>query len=128
MQTFTKAERLCSKVVIDKVFERGRTVTVPLFRLFWIEAPPEQDYPAQIVISVPKRNFKRAVDRNTLKRRIREAYRKNKTGWYAQLRPKAYSLLLIYTGKKSVEYKEIEEKIMLLMERFIAEQNNNAVS
>ena len=129
MQTFTKAERLCSKVVIDRVFETGRTLSVPMFKLFWLKAPQqEQPYPLQIVISVPKRNFKKAVDRNLLKRRIREAYRKNKAGWYEQLRPGAYSLLLIYTGRQRADYKAIEEKIMQLMERFIAEQKSNAVS
>lgn len=128
MQTFTKAERLCSKVVIDRVFETGKTVSVPLFRLIWLKAEAAQPFPVQLLVSVPKRNFKKAADRNLLKRRIREAYRKNKSGWYEQLRPGAYSLLLIYTGKQAAEYKVIEEKIMQLMERFIAEQKSNAVS
>ena len=122
MQTFTKSERLCSKVIIDEVFKTGKTISLPLFKLFWIPAPEVQEYPVQIVITVPKRNFKKAVDRNKLKRRIREAYRKNKASVYEQLSPKAYSFMLIYTGKTIAGYNEIEEKIIKLLERFIAEQ------
>ena len=121
MQTFTKAERLCSKIVIDKVFSGGKTIVLPSFKLFWLEAEPVQEYPVQIVITVPKRSFKRAVDRNKLKRRIREAYRKNKDLVYQQAEQKRYSLMLIYTGRTIAEYKEIEEKIIKLLQRFITE-------
>ena len=123
MQTFTKAERLCSKVIIDEVFAKGRTVTGPLFKLIWLESKEKQEYPLQVVITVPKRNFKKAVDRNKLKRRIREAYRKNKAGVYAKTGSKSYGLILIYTGRTIVEYGEIEEKIIKLLERFTTEIN-----
>lgn len=123
MQTFTKSERLCSKVVIDKVFVEGKTIVVPSFKLFWMPSPIEQDFPLQIVITVPKRSFKRAVDRNKLKRRIREAYRKNKVLVYEQAGERKYSLMLIYTGKSIVPYQELEEKIIKLLKRLIAEVN-----
>ena len=127
MQTFTKAERLCSKVIIDDVFAKGKTISVPSFKLFWLRAAGQQHVPMQIVITVPKRNFKKAVDRNKLKRRIREAYRKSKAAAYAQISNEGYYLMLVYTGKSIVEYKEIEEKIIKLLQRFISESKSNAL-
>ena len=127
MQTFTKAERLCSKVIIDEVFAKGKTISVPSFKLFWLRAAQQQHVPLQIVITVPKRNFKKAVDRNKLKRRIREAYRKSKAAAYAQISNESYYLMLVYTGKSIVEYKEIEEKIIKLLQRFISESKQNAL-
>jgi len=121
MQTFTKAERLCSKVLIEDVFAKGKTISLPSFKLLWLETKEKQDFPLQVVITVPKRNFKKAVDRNKLKRRIREAYRKNKASVYEKIGSKSYSLMLIYTGKNIAEYKEIEEKIIKLLQRLVAE-------
>ncbi|MCW3071876.1 MAG: hypothetical protein JWO44_1766 [Bacteroidetes bacterium] len=127
MQTFTKSERLCSKVIIDKVFETGRIITGPSFKLIWLEAAEKEEQPAQVVITVPKRNFKKAVDRNLLKRRIREAYRKNKGSLYEKISPKSIYMVLLYTGRNIAEYKEVEEKIIKLLQRLTAEINPDAI-
>lgn len=127
MQTFTKSERLCSKVIIDKVFETGRIIAGPSFKLLWLEAPENAEQPAQVVITVPKRTFKRAVDRNLLKRRIREAYRKNKGSMYEAISPKAIYLVLLYTGRNIAEYKEVEEKIIKMLQRLTAEIKPDAI-
>ena len=77
--TFNKAERLCSLKTIGSLFDSGRSFNLQGVRVVYMFS--EEDMllpPARILISVPKRNFKRAVDRNLIKRRIREAYRKNK--------------------------------------------------
>jgi ribonuclease P protein component len=121
MQTFTKAERLCSKVIMDKVFETGKVIVVPSFKLIWLKADKKEEQPVQIVITVPKRNFKRAVDRNKLKRRIREVYRKNKGVLYSSISSESYYMMLIYTGRNIIEYKEIEEKILKLLQRLLPE-------
>lgn len=121
MQTFTKSERLCSKVIIDKVFASGKQIVGPSFKLIWMKAEEKDVEPVQILISVPKRNFKKAVDRNKLKRRIREVYRKNKNLVYNEIQSQTFYLMLIYTGKNMIEYKEIEEKIIKLLQRLIPE-------
>ena len=75
--TFRKAERLCSKKRIEELFSNGRSLSAyPLRAIYEVH---DQDLaPVQVLISVSKRHFKYAVDRNRLKRCIREAYRLNK--------------------------------------------------
>ncbi len=116
MQTFTKAERLSSKVAIDTLFTTGKSFHNSPFKIFWLEVA-ESISPVQIVISVPKRLFKSAVDRNRLKRLLREAYRKNKNVLLEKLENKKVHLMFIYTSKTMVEYREAEEKMILALER-----------
>lgn len=76
--TFRKEERLCSKQLIDLLFS-GKGTSVPAFPLRVVFMTIEGDYPPiSLLISVPKKRFKRAVKRNRVKRQIREAYRRNK--------------------------------------------------
>jgi ribonuclease P protein component len=121
MQTFSKSERLCSKVLIDNVFEKGKVIVGPSFKLIWLCADKPEDQPVQIVITVPKRNFKKAVDRNKIKRRIREVYRRNKNVLYNVIEGKTVYLMLMYTGKSIIEYKDAEEKIIKMLQRLIPE-------
>jgi ribonuclease P protein component len=116
MPTFTKAERLSSKVAIDKLFETGKSFHNTPFKVFWLETAIGNS-PVQIVISVPKRIYKRAVDRNKVKRLIREAYRKNKDTFYEKLNNKKISLMFIYTFKLIINYKEMEEKVVQTLQR-----------
>ena len=78
--TLSKAERLNSKAMIERLFAGGNK-SFPAFPLrvvyMWLDAS-EGEAPVSILISVPKKRFKRAVKRNLVKRRVREAYRKNK--------------------------------------------------
>ena len=116
MQTFTKAERLCSKVLIDKLVETGKSFNSFPFRIIWLEVV-ENSASVQVVISVPKRIFKSAVDRNRLKRLTREGYRLNKQFLYDALNNKKILLMLVYTSKTIIEYKEMEEKIKEALQR-----------
>ena len=116
MQTFTKDERLSSKAAIDKLFETGRSFHSAPFKICWLETI-EGNSPVQIVISVPKRSFKSSVDRNRLKRLIREAYRKNKNSLYEKMEDKKILLMFIFTAKTMIEYKEMEEKIIVALQR-----------
>jgi ribonuclease P protein component len=75
---FPKEERLCGKKQIDELFASGKKFNLPLFRIAWQWqeiAAEETAHPVRILISVPKRKFRRAHDRNRLKRQIREAWR-----------------------------------------------------
>ena len=74
VNTFSKQERLCSSTLIDRLFREGnRQISVFPIRLVWLQADDIEG--VQILISAPKRNFHHAVDRNRIKRQIREFYR-----------------------------------------------------
>ena len=78
--SFSKGERLCGIKAVSELFSGGRTVTLPPLRLIYRILPADEKLqPLRVMISVPKRNFKRAVDRNLIRRRIKEAWRMNKT-------------------------------------------------
>jgi ribonuclease P protein component len=116
MQTFSKNERLCSKVLIERLMKSGRSINHFPFRISWLPIS-ESTSPVKIVISVPKRSFKKAVDRNRIKRQIREAYRKEKQKVYDTLADKNILVMLVYTAKVKPEYSEVEQKINELLER-----------
>jgi ribonuclease P protein component, eubacterial len=98
--SFRKSERLCGQTAVARLFERGRGVTAGCLRCKWL--PREDDGPARIVVSVPKRHFKRAVKRNLLKRRLRESYRRQK----ALLGP-GVDVLFIYTSPEVFPYEAV---------------------
>ena len=116
MQTFTKTERLCSKVLIDKLVETGKSFNSFPFKITWLEII-ENSASVQVMISVPKRIFKSAVDRNRVKRLVREGYRLNKQFLYDNLNNKKILLMLVYTSKTVIGYKEMEEKIREILQR-----------
>jgi len=76
--TFTKEERLCNKKLIDELFHNGSSFLVYPFKVSWLVTNEPQPFQAQVMFGVPKKRYKLAVDRNLLKRRMREAYRLNK--------------------------------------------------
>lgn len=78
--SFSKGERLCGIKAVSELFSGGRTVNLPSLRLIYRILPADENLqPLRVMISVPKRHFKRAVDRNRIRRRIKEAWRMNKT-------------------------------------------------
>ena len=78
--SFTKGEKLCGVRAISELFSEGRPLNLPPLRIIYRVTPADPSLEAvRVLISVPKRYFRKAVDRNLIKRRIREAYRQNKT-------------------------------------------------
>ncbi len=117
--TFRKEERLCSRKLIERLVEEGQSINNYPFRIKWIAAELKTTYPAQIAITVSKRNFKRAVDRNRIKRLMREVYRKNKAVVYDALKQqqKQCALLLSYSGKTVPEYAEVEKHLVSTLQK-----------
>lgn len=118
-QTFKKGERLKSRKMINDLFGHGEIMYHNPFRILYLTQEMNADFPAQIAISVSKKNFKRAVDRNYIKRKIREAYRKNKHLLYDVLEQNDQSLsfFVIYTAKTDMDYILIEKEIKSLINK-----------
>ena len=103
--TFPKSERLSGRKIITQLFESGESLFLHPFKILYL--PNNSIEASRILISVPKRNFKKAVDRNLLKRRIREAYRLNKH----IIQDKKYDIACIYIGKEILTYSLLEKKL-----------------
>jgi ribonuclease P protein component len=124
MPTFCKEERLCNKKHIFLLQKEAVLFFNYPFTVKWMEIIDRQPSGVKILPAVPKRNFKKAVDRNKIKRLIREAYRKNKELLVdaANEHQKNIIIMLHYSGKKIVTYKEAESKIILILQQIADNQ------
>jgi ribonuclease P protein component len=100
-QTFHKDERLCRIRLISEIFENGNVFNTHLFKVVWMKCSGEFKSPAQIAISVPKKNVRLAVTRNLIKRRIRESYRKNKWMLYDVLNKENIQVAFVVIFRKN---------------------------
>lgn len=120
--TFPKNERLCSRKLIGDLFTSGETFLIYPLKVVFLKTELPAEVQAQIGFSVSKRNFKRAVRRNLLKRRMREAYRLNKPVFYDQLAAKNsfIALMFVYVGKDIADSASIEKATVLALKKIIA--------
>lgn len=120
---YPKNEKLKSRKTIDLLFSKGKSVSKYPLRLVYIENP-DGDLKITMGVSVSKKHFKKAVDRNYFKRVLRECYRLNKHLLFENIEKK-YSLMFFYQTKETLTYSEIQEKTILLFEKFITVENQN---
>lgn len=97
---FPKAEKLCSRTQTEQLFAERRSVFLYPFKVLFLPTSAEQHFP-KVLISVPKRRFRRAVDRNRIKRLIREVYRLEKEAGKAHLMG-INALAIVYVGKEEL--------------------------
>lgn len=117
--TFNKEERLSSKKLIDELFNIGSSFYLYPFKIQTLPAPSNSVVSAQVLIAVSTKNFPRSVDRNQIKRNIRESYRLNKNGLHGVLNMENKKLLIafIYTAKKSESSDLIRDKMEAILKR-----------
>jgi ribonuclease P protein component len=128
MQTFSKDERLCSKLLFARLIEKGNSFFVHPYKVVWLESDHEGSKPVQMAVSVPKKRFKKAVHRNRVKRLTREAYRRNKQELYDALArmDKKLLLLLVYSASELPAYSGVEGKIKVILQRLIKQYAESA--
>ncbi|WP_378180098.1 ribonuclease P protein component [Aquimarina sp. SS2-1] len=119
--TFGRNEKLKSKKEIELLFSEGKSISKYPIRLIYRQTTLENDTPIQAAVSVSKRNFKSAVNRNRIKRLLRESYRKNK---YIVIdnTTHQFTFMFLYTGKEMPDYKLIETKLKEILQQFIAKE------
>jgi ribonuclease P protein component len=111
--SYSKKERLCSKILIDRVFNEGFKVNDSNLKAIWLPCLLPEDVPVQTLVTVPWRKFRRANKRNLLKRRIKEAFRHSKHLLYQPVSVSnlQIALVLLYQSGRIKDYSEIEKSI-----------------
>jgi len=117
-QSFGKEYKLCSLILIDKLFQEGKRLRFDPFSLVYLTGNYEFKTPFQVLISVPKKQLKRAHDRNYVKRRIREILRKNKLFLDLQQAGNNKILLaVVYNFNQQLTFAEMEQKLVVALEK-----------
>ena len=119
--TFKKRERMVSNLLIEALFENGSSQSVsafPLRAVYQMIERRDGHGPAQILISVPKKRFKHAVDRNRVKRQIREAYRQHKQLlWEGMAENQEMLVGFIWLSDRHYPTKEVGARVVKILEK-----------
>ena len=122
MQTLRKTEIINHKKKIDQLFKSGNRFLIDEFQLVYSTSNSYDNW-FNILISVPKKKIKLACTRNLLKRRIKEVVRRKKEKYILKFKEKKkrVKIAFIYSSEKVITYKDIEEKINLILQRLLKE-------
>lgn len=106
---------------MDKLFQEGKTIFVFPIKIVYLETKLPSNFPVQAAFTVGKRNFKRAVQRNLIKRRMREAYRLNKSKFFDNFGENQVAVFFIFTAKTIPDYRQIETAMKKGMKKLLSE-------
>ncbi len=118
--TFNSKERLKSKKEIELLFSEGKTISSYPIRLVYRKTSFDGEIPIKVAVSVSKRHFKKAVDRNRIKRLLRESYRKNK--YLVPNTTHQFTFMFLYSGNEMPEYRFIESKVKGILLKFVEKE------
>ncbi len=122
--TFKKEEKLKSRKLIEQLFKKGSSLSEFPLRMVYLKVDHTTNYPVQASFSVSKRKFKKAVDRNRIKRLMRESYRLHKHTLYKNIEDK-HVIMFTYIDEKEHKYVDIEEKMIHLLKKFVKKTKND---
>ncbi|MDO9634325.1 MAG: ribonuclease P protein component [Paludibacter sp.] len=132
LNSFPKKEKLCGEIRIGKLFAEGNAFLAHPLRIVYKLSEENTDSPLKILISVPKKKIKKAVNRNRIKRLIREAYRLNKTTFIEEVtkylqflqeyenRTQVLFIAITYISEKEANFSEIEKKIKFALSKILS--------
>ena len=115
-QSFGKKEKLKSKILITQLFEEGKGISVYPLKLIYLSIE-KKEVPIKSAVTVSKRNFKSAVDRNRIKRLLRESYRCNKAQVFNNTDAN-FAFLFLYLGKDMPTFEQLDHKMKLVLNKF----------
>ena len=116
--TFNKKDRLKSQKLIEKLFLEGKSVTSFPLKLIYLKTEASGGHIIKAGVSVSKRNFKKAVDRNRLKRLLRECYRLNRDTYFNNIST-SYALMILYIGKDATDFDSVNSNLKVLLSTFV---------
>jgi len=122
--SYPKKEKLKSQKLIEQLFSEGKSVSAFPLRMVYLKTVFNDDVQFKTGVSVSKRNFKNAVDRNRIKRLLREAYRLNKTSYFNNILG-SYAFMILYIGKDGTDFDSIETKMKQLLDAFSKKVSQN---
>lgn len=127
---FTKEERICNEIEITRLFEKGESFISYPVRVVWIVNNEDASKIVKVLISVSKKKLRHAVDRNRVKRLVREAYRLNKTDFCNTVAEtgKSLSVCFIWLPSDKIDFKKVDRKISEALARISEKMLNQSSS
>ncbi len=125
--TFSKKEKLKSPKLIEQLFAEGQSITRFPLRLLYLETELPRETQVQAAVTVSRKSFRNAVDRNRIKRLMRESYRHNKALVFNNIEGR-FAFLFLYLGKEIPTFKEMERSMHSLLQIFIARKKDEEVN
>jgi len=121
LNSFPKTEHLCGEKRITRLFTQGDAFIAYPLRVVYIIEPKTENIPASVMVSVPKKRFKRAVKRNRLKRLMREAYRLNRQELSEKLNEKELQMHVAfnYVSDEELDFAQVEKKMKVALKKLI---------
>lgn len=116
--SYSKKDKLKSKKVIDQLFTNGKSIIAYPLRLVYLNTSFEDDSVLKTGVSVSKKLHKKAVDRNRIKRLMRETYRLNKPKYF-NTNATSYAFMILYFSKEKADFKSLDLKMKCLFEKFL---------
>ncbi len=119
--SFPKKEKLKNKKVIEALFTEGKNLKQNPIKLIYLNTDYTDDTKVKVAVVAPKKKFKKAVDRNRVKRLLREAYRLNKPLIFNNIEGN-FAFIFLYLGNTMPSFNEVDKAMKLLLEAFLKKE------
>jgi ribonuclease P protein component len=123
--SYQRKEKLKSRKLLKQLFSNGKSFSVFPIKIFYLQPDTPLDFPVKVAVGASVRNFKKAVERNRIKRLLREAYRTEKVPLHQYMQERSLQVIvfLLYIDKILPDYTTLKTKMPLLFEQLIKRLN-----